>query len=51
MLGDKNSISIIYKDIRQSRLYSARLEASSGRKTEGTPTENQRGEDQGLVTS
>ena len=37
MQGDKNSISKIYKDIRQNMLCSARLEASSGPKTKEVP--------------
>ena len=37
------------EDIHQSRLCSARLEASSGPKTKGVPTNNQRG--RGSVTS
>ena len=36
-------MSNIYKDIRQSRLCSARLEASSGSRSKGVPTYNQRG--------
>ena len=36
--ADKNSILKICKDIRQSRLCSARLEASSGPRTKGVPT-------------
>ena len=47
MYGDQNSISNIYKDIRQSRLCSARLEASSDQKTKGAPTNNQRGRGSG----
>ena len=43
MQGDKNTTSKIYKDIRQSRLCSALLEASSGRSTEGVPTYDQGG--------
>ena len=43
MQGDKNSISKIYKSISQSRLCSARLEASSGPRTEAVPTNNQMG--------
>ena len=47
MEGDKNSISNIYKDIRQSRLCSARLEASTGPTTKGVPNNNQRGRGSG----
>ena len=43
MQGDKNSISKIYKDIRQSMLCSALPDASSGPRTKGVPTNNQRG--------
>ena len=43
MYGDKNSISKIHKGIRQNRLWSARLERSSGPRTKGVPTYNQRG--------
>ena len=39
--GDKNSISKICKDIRQSMLCSARQEASSGTRTKEVPTNNQ----------
>ena len=41
MQGDKISISKLYKDIRQSRLCSTRLEASSGPRTKGVLTNNQ----------
>ena len=41
MLGDKNSISIIKKNIRKSRLCSTRLDASSGPRTKGVPINNQ----------
>ena len=37
----------IYKDLRQSRLCSSRLEASSGPRTKGVPTNNQRGRGSG----
>ena len=47
MLGDENSTSKIYKDIRQSRICSARLEASSGPRTKGVPTNNPRGRGSG----
>ena len=47
MSGDKNRISKIYKDIHQSRLYSTRREASSGSRTKGVPTNNQRGRGSG----
>ena len=39
----------IYKDIHQSRQYSARLEASSGLRNEGVPSNNHEIENQGLV--
>ena len=42
-LGYKSSISKIRKDIRRSRLCSARLEASSSPRTEWVPTNNQKG--------
>ena len=42
MQGDKNTISKIYKDFRHSRLCSARLEATSGPRTKGVPTNNHR---------
>ena len=45
--GDKNSISKIYKDIRQSRAWYVRLEANSGPRTKGVPTNNQRGRGSG----
>ena len=41
----------MYIDIRQSRLCSARLEASSGSRTKGVSTNNQRGRGSGLVSS
>ena len=50
MQGDK-TVYQKYKDIRQSRLCSARLEAGSGQRTERMPTKNQRDENQGLVSS
>ena len=48
MQGDENCISKIYKDIRQSRLCSARLEASSDQMTKGVSTNNQKGRGSGL---
>ena len=42
MLGDKNSKSKIYEDIRKNRQCYARLEASSGPRTSGVSTNNKR---------